>query len=169
MVLRSTETLNLTGEEFEKIRNVFIEVDEDGDSRLTKEELKKCFRDDRGRLDEFDLDYMIKMMDLDQNGTVEFPEFLEMMAFFDYNKEPLDVQITTMFEALDKDQNGLVSTRDILILWNIFIYSNEQAPFVPSLNEVKDLLLTFELDQDGKIEYTKFVAQFDFSFMESKI
>ena len=28
--------------EFEKIRNVFIEVDEDGDSRLTKEELRKC-------------------------------------------------------------------------------------------------------------------------------
>ena len=77
--------------------------------------------------------------------------------------------MTTMFEALDKDHNGFVSTKDILILWNIFLYSNEHLPFVPSLNEVKDLLLKFELDVDGKIEYTKFISQFDFSFMESKV
>ena len=160
--------LQLSGKEFEEIRDGFKEMDKDCDGVISLTEFKNCLMN--GTQDGDDaVEFYMKVYDLNKNGSIEFPEFLEMMAFFDYNKEPLDVQITTMFEALDKDQDGLVSSRDILILWNIFIYSNEQVPFVPSLNEVKDLLLKFELDKDGKIEYSKFVAQFDFTFMESKV
>ena len=157
-MLRSTETLNLTGEEFEKIRNVFLEVDEDGDSRLTKEELRKCFRDDRGRLDEFDLDYMIKMMDLDQNGTVEFHEYLEIMAFLNFNKGLNTRTAGQFFRALDKDGDGYLTADELLEFYKMVGEANEGGP---SKEEIEQLIQTLDKDGDGKVDLQEFMDGID--------
>ena len=152
----------LTGEEFEAIRNQFTEIDKDSDGKLTKEEFKVfCSEQNEIRTDA-EIDYMMRMMDLNNNGTVEFPEFLEMVAFFEYNKDPYEVQIRQMFKALDKDNDGVLSTEEIRQLWNIFTNDNYD---LPSEEEIEDIVKALDINGDGKIDYNEFMAQFDFDSM----
>ena len=73
--------LQLSGNEFEAIRDDFLCIDKDGDGQLTREEMLELLA---GK--EENLDFMMRLMDADRNGTVEFHEFLEIMAFLNYNK-----------------------------------------------------------------------------------
>ena len=50
---------------------------------------------------EENLDFMMRLMDADRNGTVEFHEFLEIMAFLNYNKGLNARTAGQFFRALD--------------------------------------------------------------------
>ena len=66
----------LTGKEFEKVRNQFLKMDKDNDGKITKEELKAyCIGQNDYRTDD-QIDYMMRVMDLDNSGSIEFIEFL---------------------------------------------------------------------------------------------
>ena len=68
----------LTGKEFEKLRDQFFKMDKDKDGKVTKEELKAyCMGQNEYRTDD-QIDYMMRVMDLDKSGTIEFLEFLEV-------------------------------------------------------------------------------------------
>ena len=72
----------LTGEEFESIRIDFLAIDKDGDGLITRDELLIFCE---GKKEEH-VDFMMKFMDVNCNGTVEFHEFLEIMAALTYHK-----------------------------------------------------------------------------------
>ena len=152
----------LTGEEFESIRNQFNEIDTNSDGKLTREEFKAfCLQQDESRSDA-EIDYMMRIMDLDNSGTIEFPEFLEMLAFFEYNKDPYETQVRQMFKALDKDNDGFLSTEEIRQLWNIFTNNNYD---LPSEEEIADIVKALDLNGDGKVDYNEFMERFDFDCM----
>ena len=110
----------------------------------------------------------MKMMDLDKNGTVEFHEFLEMVAFFEYNEAPYEIQIVQMFKALDKDDAGYVSVEDIQHLWSIFTNDVSDDEQLPSKNEVEKIIKNLDKSENGKIDYNDFISQFDFCLMQTK-
>ena len=74
--------VQLNGEEFETIRDKFLSIDKDGDGQLTKDELTEYFGTDKIER----VDFTLKLMDLDRSGTIEFHEFMEMVAFLEFNK-----------------------------------------------------------------------------------
>ena len=97
--------LQLNGMEFEDIRDDFISIDKDGDGQINREEMLQLFNGSKKE----NLDFMMKLMDINCNGTVEFHEFLEIMAFLVYNKG-LNVRTAGhFFRALDKDGDGYLS------------------------------------------------------------
>ena len=154
----------LTGEEFEDIRDKFISLDTDGDGKLTKEELKFLFSEENENRNDDEFDYMMKMMDLDSSSTIEFTEFLEMFAFFEYNKAPYKVHVTQMFKAFDKNDDGFVSLEEITQLWNIFTKDCEDYDR-PSEEEIADNFKTLDINGDGKVDYNEFLEMFDFDQM----
>ena len=76
-------SLQLTNEEFAAIKNEFLEMDTNGDGRLTRTEIARTYKNNKA-VDQ--VDFMMRLMDLDANGSIEFHEFLEMAAFWEYNK-----------------------------------------------------------------------------------
>jgi calmodulin len=51
---------------------------------------------------------MVAEVDTDQNGTIDFPEFLEMMHKMMKNDDS-DKELLTAFKVFDKEGNGFIS------------------------------------------------------------
>ena len=148
--------IQLTGEEFEKIRNDFVEVDNDGDGRLTKSEIKEYIKEDNNEK----ADFMMKLMDLDRNEVVEFHEFLEMTAFLMYNKGIDQSKLQRMFKALDKDASGFLDDGEITQFFNM-MYGNIQIPNLPPKDDVVALVKLVDKNEDGKVNFEEFVKAFE--------
>ena len=152
-------SIQLTCKEFEEIQNQFRKMDKDSDGKVTKEELKAYCLEQNDIRTEIQIDYMMRILDLDNNGTIEFPEFLEMASFFGYNKQPYEAQVKQMFNALDKNNDGYLYPEEIKHLWAIF--TNENVD-IPSDEEIAEIIENLDINGDGKLEYSEFLAQFDF-------
>ena len=146
--------IQLTGKEFEHIRDVFVIIDKDGNGHLTYSELKQCFED----CDEGMINFYLKIMDVDGNGTVEFADFLEMSAFFDHNKRPNEWQIKQMFRALDKDNNGTLSADEIRQFCKMF--STLNTVDVGDELSIEELIQSLDTNGDGEINYLEFVKNY---------
>ena len=143
--------IQLTGEEFELIRDTFVAIDKDGNGHLTYSELKQCFED----CEEGMVDFYLRILDVDGNGTVEFPDFLEMSAFLNSTKMPNESQIKQMFRGLDKDQSGTLSVDEIRQFCNMF--STLDTTDVGDELEMDDLIRSLDTNGDGEINYLEFV------------
>jgi calmodulin len=89
-------------------------------------------------------------VDADGSGTIDFPEFLKMMA----NKvkdEASEEEIRETFRVFDKDGNGYVSPAELRhVLSNIGEKLNE--------DEIDEMIREADADGDGSINYEEFVA-----------
>ena len=105
------------------------------------------------------IDYMMRVMDLDKSGTIEFIEFLEVASFFEYNKDTYESQVKRMFKALDKNDDGYLSVEEIKQIWAIFSQDNCD---IPGEEELLEILKKCDVNGDGKVDYNEFLAHFDF-------
>ena len=143
-------SLQLSGKEFEEIRDGFKEIDKDGNGTISLSEFKECLLDGKEDEDEA-VNFYMHVYDLDQNGSIEFPEFLEIIAYFRYKKKPNQIQIKQMFRALDKNKQGVISSEDLKRFYRIF--SSDDLPDESSLNL---LIRQLDINGDGKISFTEF-------------
>ena len=146
--------LQLTGAEFAMIRDDFLVIDKDGDGRINREELLEVLE---GQTEE-NVDFMMKLMDVDCNGTVEFHEFLEIMAFLAYNKGLNRSTAKQMFRALDKDGDGFLSADEIKRFYEII---SDMDDDVPSAEEIAGLIRSLDSNGDGKIDLEEFITGID--------
>ena len=64
-------------------------------------------------LTETELQCMINEVDTDGNGTVEFQEFLTMMARNATREIDIEEEMKEAFEVFDKDGNGYISATEL--------------------------------------------------------
>ena len=148
--------IQLTGAEFEAIRNDFVAVDKDGDGLLTHAEIKEYIKEDNNEKAEF----MMRLMDLDSNGVVEFHEFLEMTAFLVYHKGIDQAKLKQMFKALDKDGSGTLDAAEMMQFFEM-MYGDIVITNMPSQDDVVALLKSMDKNDDGKVDFEEFVAAFE--------
>lgn len=141
--------LQLSGNEFEAIRDDFLSIDKDGDGQLTREEMLELLS---GK--EENLDFMMRLMDADRNGTVEFHEFLEIMAFLNYNKGLNARTAGQFFRALDKDGDGYLTVEEIKYFYEMMGKDTEDKG--PCNSEIEALVQSLDTDGDGKIDFEEF-------------
>ena len=149
--------LQLTGEEFEMIRDNFLEIDKDGDGRIAREEMLAFLE---GETEEH-VDFMMKVMGVDGNGTLEFHEFLEIMAFLLYNKGLNQNTARKMFRALDKDGDGFLSAEELKRFYEMVTDADEN---VPSASEIEGLMRCLDINGDGKIDVDEFINAVEYLF-----
>ena len=84
----------------------------DGDGTITTRELGTVMRSLGQNPTEAELQDMINEVDADGNGTIDFPEFLTMMArkMKDTDSEE---EIKEAFKVFDKDGNGYISAAEL--------------------------------------------------------
>ena len=145
----------LTGDEFDEIKTAFSKIDSNNNGKITREEFREFLSAKRS--DE-EVDYIMRLMDIDRSDSVEFPEYMKIVAVLDYKKPPHAFHVKQMFRALDRDGNGFLSSNEVRSLWDMFIGSVD----MPDLEEVEDVMRKLDANKDGKIEYEEFVAKLDF-------
>lgn len=98
---------------------------------------------------EAELQDMVNEVDADGNGTIDFPEFLTMMArkMKDTDSEE---EIKEAFKVFDKDGNGFISAAE---LRHVMTNLGEKL----SDNEVEEMIREADVDGDGQINYSEFV------------
>ncbi|TFY77008.1 hypothetical protein EWM64_g7005 [Hericium alpestre] len=94
---------------------------------------------------EAELQDMINEVDADGNGTIDFPEFLTMMArkMRDTDSEE---EIKEAFKVFDKDGNGYISAAE---LRHVMTNLGEKL----SDTEVDEMIREADVDGDGQINY----------------
>jgi len=92
--------------ETEQQRKIFHQLDENNDGVLTREELVKGFRNFYGDMAEIHVDEIMKMADLNGNGSIDYTEWLAATL----NKQKLlnDTKLRIAFDYFDKDKSGKI-------------------------------------------------------------
>ena len=118
---------------------------------------------------EAELQDMINEVDADGNGTIDFPEFLTMMArkMKDTDSEE---EIKEAFKVFDKDGNGYISAAELRhVMTNlgrhpsISFCGSSLTRITRSIgekltdNEVDEMIREADVDGDGQINYEEFV------------
>ena len=154
--------VQLTGEEFEIIRDLFKVMDKDGDGKITVSEFKEhinkaktCGQDEKDT-DEY-VNFLMRVYDIDGNGSLEFPEFLQIDAFITFEKKPTEEYIKQLFKALDKDDKGFISAEDIKRFCRIF-KSVDDVPYDET--NVDNLITMLDINGDGEINYNEFITNY---------
>ncbi|KAL0414461.1 UNVERIFIED_CONTAM: Calmodulin [Sesamum radiatum] len=132
----------LNEEQIVEFREAFSLFDKDGDGCITIEELATVIRSLDQNPTEEELQDMINEVDADGNGTIEFAEFLNLMA--------KKMKETETERSFDKDQNGYISANE---LRHVMINLGEKL----TDEEVEQMIREADLDGDGQVNYDEFV------------
>lgn len=130
-----------------ELRKAFMDFDENGDGRLTKEELYKGLtrimtpgeaRDEVNRI--------MEIIDVDKNGYIEYEEFLR--ASLNMSKVLTEQNLQVAFNMFDKDRSGKITTdeiRDVL---------GKEAKI--SDNVWKQIVHEIDGNGDGEVSFNEF-------------
>ena len=99
-------------EHLQKLRNIFYKIDLNMDGKLSREELYTAYKEAKIDISKEELSKIIKFMDFDGNGYIEYEEFIRVTL----PKEQLftDINLKNAFEMFDKDKNGTISVDEII-------------------------------------------------------
>ncbi|KAL5225047.1 hypothetical protein ABZP36_011686 [Zizania latifolia] len=141
----------LKQEQIAEFREAFSFFDKDGDGCITLAELDTVIRSLGQTPTAEELEEMIRDVDADGNGTIEFGEFLALMS----RKAArgcgdADEELREAFKVFDKDQDGLISAAE---LGHVMISLGEKL----TDEEVDQMIREADLDGDGQVNFDEFV------------
>jgi calmodulin len=145
---------SFTEEQIAEFKEAFSLFDKDGDGTITTKELGTVMRSLGQNPTEAELQDMINEVDADGNGTIDFPEFLTLMArkMKDTDSEE---EILEAFKVFDKDGNGFISAAELRhVMTNLGEKLTDE--------EVDEMIREADVDGDGQITYEEFVRMMMF-------
>ena len=102
----------LTEEQIAEFKEAFSLFDKDGDGTITTKELGTVMRSLGQNPTEAELQDMINEVDADGNGTIDFPEFLSLMAR-KMKDTDTEEELIEAFKVFDRDGNGFISAAEL--------------------------------------------------------
>lgn len=155
----SVLTRQLTKEQIADFREAFDLFDKDRDGRITSHELLTVMKNIRQPATDSDIQDMITHADKDGNGTVEFDEFLSMMARRLTVQDPEDeesarrrheAEMRQAFQVFDIDGDGLIDAHEL---------RQTMANLGENLSDedVRAMIKEADKNGDGKVDYDEFV------------
>ena len=139
----------LTEEQIAEFKEAFALFDKDGDGTITTKELGTVMRSLGQNPTEAELQDMINEVDVDGNGTIDFPEFLSLMAR-KMKETDTEEELMEAFRVFDRDGNGFISAHE---LRHVMTNLGEKL----TNEEVDEMIKEADLDGDGAINYEEFV------------
>lgn len=139
----------LTEDQITEFQEAFCLFDKDGDGCITIEELATVIRSLGQNPSSEELHDMISEVDVDGNGTIEFAEFLNLMAR-KMKETDAEEELKEAFKVFDKDQNGYISASE---LRHVMINLGEKL----TDEEVEQMIREADMDGDGQVNYEEFV------------
>merc|ERR1711981_433369 len=140
----STEMADhLTEEQTAEFREAFALFDKDGDGTISTKELGTVMNSLGQKPTPQELENMIKEVDIDGNGEIDFDEFLAMMAK-KLKETDLEEDIREAFRVFDNKNSGTISTQELR-----HIMSNLGEKLKD--HEIDEMILHADTNGDGVI------------------
>ncbi|KAL9450822.1 hypothetical protein AB3S75_012541 [Citrus x aurantiifolia] len=138
----------LSEDQIAEFQEAFCMLDRDGDGCITIEELAVAIKSLDQNPTEEELRNMISEVDVNGNGTIEFGEFLNLMARKMKENEAQE-ELKEAFKVFDKDQDGYISPNELRhVMMNIGEKVTDE--------ELEQMVREADLDGDGQINYEEF-------------
>ncbi|XP_048357589.1 calmodulin-A-like [Sphaerodactylus townsendi] len=139
----------LTEDQLAEFKEAFSLFDKDGDGAITTKDLGTVMRSLGHNPTEAELRAMIHDIDTNGNGTVDFPEFLALMAKR-VRETDSEEEIRDAFRVFDKDGNGYICAAELRhVMTNLGEKLTEE--------EVDEMIKEADMDGDGRVNYEEFV------------
>merc|ERR1711879_1106807 len=142
----TTDPSNLTDQELDCLKEAFSLFDADHDGEITVGELGRVMRNHGLNPTDEELADMIRNVDKNSNGAIDFNEFIEMMLRRDSKVEE---DVVHAFRVFDRDGDGLISAEELKLTMN-----NLGEPLTD--REVRSMIEEADLDGDGRINFHEF-------------
>ena len=139
----------LSEEKITEFKEAFEIFDKDKDGYITTKELGDIMKNLGQTPSEAELQDMINEVDIDGNGTIDFKEFLGLMAR-KMRDADTEEELIEAFKVFDRDGNGLISGNELQHVMNSLGENISQ-------DEVVEMIKEADLDGDGYINYEEFV------------
>ena len=140
---------SLTSEQILEFREAFQAFDKDGNGSITTKELGTVMRSLGQNLSEAEIKEIIDEVDEDKNGTIDFQEFLSLMArkmkLLDKEDELIEA-----FKKLDLDGTGKISKYQLR-----YIILSTQNDF--NADDIEELFKITDMDDEGNIDLHDFI------------
>ncbi|WJZ90074.1 hypothetical protein VitviT2T_009248 [Vitis vinifera] len=109
----------LTEDQIVQFREAFCLIDKDSDGSITVEELATVIQSLDGHPTQEEVQDMISEVDADGNRSIDFAEFLNIMAR--KMKENVAEEIKEAFKVFDRDQDGYISAIEVNSILFLFL------------------------------------------------
>ncbi|CAG9950191.1 unnamed protein product [Clonostachys rosea f. rosea IK726] len=131
------------------LKEIFDLFDQDKDGQITAAELSEVMRALGQNPTESELQAIIDEADLDNNGALEFSDFVRLMS--DKVKPiSLDEELWQVFVMLDRNGDGRVSKEELREAMAVLANGVSEA-------DLNEMLQAADEDDDGHISYEEFV------------
>ncbi|KAL5702171.1 hypothetical protein ACHQM5_027418 [Ranunculus cassubicifolius] len=139
----------LTQEQIIEFQETFCLFSKDGNTAITSSELETVIRSLGENPTKAEIQQMISEADPNGNGTIEFDDFLRLIAR-KMKEVDADEELKEAFRVFDKDQDGYISASE---LREVMMELGE----VLTDEEVQQMVREADLDGDGYVNYEEFV------------
>ena len=137
-------------EEVAQFQETFNMYDADGGGSISNDELKKVFKKLGSNPTDDQIQAMIKRVDVNGDGEIDFEEFLVMMKMNQQFNDP-DKDFRDAFKTMDTDGDGTISKKE---LSDLFIKLGQKL----SDEEIQSMMDVVDTDKSGAIDFEEFKA-----------
>ena len=151
----------LSEAEISKLKQQFLDLDEDGSGEITADEFKTILKNPKLKMSEADIDKLLVEYDMDGSGGINVSEFLIMMS----NRKNKALKkkihkaiihscpIRMAFNEFDKNGDGFITTKE----FKDVMRRQKGRYFGIGENQLDAMVKSYDKDGDGKIDYEEFV------------
>ena len=140
---------NLTDETINQFHYLFDLFDKDSSGTITTKELGTVMRNLGQNPSEEELKQLIREVDLNGDGTIDFKEFLCLMVK-KMDDSDIDQELQDAFKFFDGDKDGYITSLELRNAMN-----NLGEEYTPE--EAEEMIKEGDLDNDGKISFDEFM------------
>ena len=93
---------------------------------------------------------MIEQIDYNNDGEIDFDEFICMMVKRLHENDSIEEELVTVFNRFDKDGDGEIGVDDLVDMMRELGHNIEEQ-------EAQDMIFCIDKDEDGTINFEEFV------------
>eukprot|EP01018_Ginkgo_biloba_P023929 Gb_09202 [translate_table: standard] len=142
----------LTQEQISELKEIFSRFDLDHDGSLTQLELGALLRSLGLKPNGEQLDALLKNVDTNNNGLIEFVELLSLIApEMSHEVSQNQEQLLELFRAFDGDGNGYITAIELA-------RAMAKLGHALTFRELTEMIQEADTDGDGRISFAEFAA-----------
>ncbi|XP_069106393.1 uncharacterized protein [Argopecten irradians] len=144
---------NITDEIRNEIKETFQLFDIDHDGKISTDEIANVLDNLGMSTNKKIVDDVIKRLDADDNGTVdyeEFEDFITKSGFLQSLPDETDQEMLAAFQILDADQDGYITKEELTEFTSRVGDKKTEA-------EIQAIIRESDTNNDGRISYQEFV------------
>lgn len=125
-------------------KKAFAKFDKDSTGIISSKQLRQLLRTLGHNPSDIELRELVNQVDIDENGKIDFNEFIIMIGYFDKaNNEEED--LCDIFRVFDRDERGCIDVTELHQIWDEFLRH------AVSVDEFEEMISVIDDDGNGEI------------------